>query len=141
MAKFRKIGILTSGGDAPGMNAAVRAVAREAMHEGVQVVGIREGYQGLIEGNVFDMTTHDVSGIITHGGTVLYSSRSPMFMTDEGMKMALKTCEEYQTGQPYNAYPSPVIPGQHIRSGRAAWSRFPAQVFKDSYDTAFGIYP
>ncbi len=95
MAKFRKIGILTSGGDAPGMNAAVRAVAREAMHEGVQVVGIREGYQGLIEGNVFDMTTHDVSGIITHGGTVLYSSRSPMFMTDEGMKMALKTCEEH----------------------------------------------
>ena len=95
MAKFRKIGILTSGGDAPGMNAAVRAVAREAMHEGVQVVGIREGYQGLIEGNVFDMTTHDVSRIITRAGTTLYSSRSPLFATDEGMKMALATCEKH----------------------------------------------
>jgi 6-phosphofructokinase 1 len=94
MAKFRKIGILSSGGDAPGMNAAIRAVAREALHEGVQVVGIREGYQGLIEGNVFNMTTHDVSQTITHGGTMLYSSRSPMFMTDEGMKMALETCEK-----------------------------------------------
>ncbi len=94
MAKFRKIGILSSGGDAPGMNAAIRAVARHALAEGVQVVGIREGYQGLIEGNVFDMTTHDVSQIITHGGTVLYSSRSPMFKEPEGMKLALETCEK-----------------------------------------------
>ncbi|MBO5899052.1 MAG: 6-phosphofructokinase, partial [Clostridia bacterium] len=79
MAKFRKIGILTSGGDAPGMNAAIRAVARKALAEGIRVVGIREGYEGLIEGDVYDMTTHDVSQIITHGGTILYSNRSPRF--------------------------------------------------------------
>ena len=94
MAKFRKIGILSSGGDAPGMNAAIRAVARAALHKGIEVVGIREGYEGLIEGNVYDMTTHDVSQIITHGGTILYSSRSPRFKTEAGMQMALKTCEE-----------------------------------------------
>ncbi len=94
MEKFRKIGILSSGGDAPGMNAAIRAVARAALHEGIEVVGIREGYEGLINGNVYDMSTHDVSQIITHGGTVLYSSRSPRFKTEEGMQMALKTCEE-----------------------------------------------
>ncbi len=96
MAKFRKIGILSSGGDAPGMNAAIRAVARKALSEGVQVVGIREGYEGLIEGDVFDMTTHDVSKIITHAGTILYSSRSPRFKTPEGMKMALDTCAKHQ---------------------------------------------
>ncbi len=94
MAKFRKIGILSSGGDAPGMNAAIRAVARHAFSEGVEVVGIREGYQGLIEGNVFNMTTHDVSQIITNGGTALYSSRSPMFATPAGMAKALETCEK-----------------------------------------------
>ncbi|MBR0443198.1 MAG: 6-phosphofructokinase [Clostridia bacterium] len=96
MAKFRKIGILTSGGDAPGMNAAIRAVARKALSEGIKVVGIREGYEGLIEGDVYDMTTHDVSQIITHGGTILYSSRSPRFKEPEGMAMALKTCENHQ---------------------------------------------
>ena len=94
MAKFRKIGILTSGGDAPGMNAAIRAIARKALSEGIKVVGIREGYEGLIEGDVYDMTTHDVSKIITHAGTILYSSRSPRFKEPEGMAMALKTCEE-----------------------------------------------
>ena len=96
MAKFRKIGILTSGGDAPGMNAAIRAVAREAMHEGIQVVGIREGYEGLIEGSVYDMTTHDVSQILTRAGTILYSSRSPRFKTEAGIQMALRTCEKNQ---------------------------------------------
>ena len=96
MAKFRKIGILTSGGDAPGMNAAIRAVARKALAEGIRVVGIREGYEGLIEGDVYDMTTHDVSQIITHGGTILYSSRSPRFKDPEGMALALKTCEEHE---------------------------------------------
>lgn len=96
MAKFRKIGILTSGGDAPGMNAAIRAVARKALSEGIQVVGIREGYEGLIEGDVYDMTTHDVSKIITHAGTILYSSRSPRFKEPAGMNMALNTCKEHQ---------------------------------------------
>ena len=72
--KFKRIGVLTSGGDAPGMNAAVRAVVREARDHDVEVVAIYEGYKGLMEGNVrlFDM--RDVSNIINHGGTILYSA-------------------------------------------------------------------
>lgn len=96
MAKFRKIGILSSGGDAPGMNAAIRAVTRKALDEGIEVVGILEGYNGLINGNLIPLDTHAVSNIITHGGTILYSSRCPEFKTEEGMAKALKTCEENQ---------------------------------------------
>ena len=95
MAKFKKIGILTSGGDAPGMNAAIRAAARKAMSEGIEVVGIREGYNGLINGNIIPLDTHAVSNIITHGGTILYSSRCPEFKTEEGMRKAVETCKEH----------------------------------------------
>ncbi len=95
MAKFKKIGILTSGGDAPGMNAAIRAAARKAMSEGIEVVGIREGYNGLINGNIIPLDTHAVSNIITHGGTILYSSRCPEFKTEEGMQKAVATCKEH----------------------------------------------
>lgn len=95
MAKFKKIGILTSGGDAPGMNAAIRAAARKAMSEGIEVVGIREGYNGLINGNIIPLDTHAVSNIITHGGTILYSSRCPEFKTEEGMRKAVATCKEH----------------------------------------------
>ena len=94
MAKFKKIGILTSGGDAPGMNAAIRAAARKAMAEGIEVVGIREGYNGLINGNVIPLDTHAVSNIITHGGTILYSSRCPEFQTEAGMSKAVETCKK-----------------------------------------------
>lgn len=92
MAKFKKIGILTSGGDAPGMNAAIRAAARKAMSEGIEVVGILEGYNGLINGNVIPLDTRTVSNIITHGGTILYSSRCPEFKTEEGVQKAVETC-------------------------------------------------
>lgn len=94
MAKFKKIGILSSGGDAPGMNAAIRAAARKAMEEGIEVVGINEGYNGLINGNLVELDTHRVSNIITHGGTILYSSRCPEFKTEEGMQKAIATCKE-----------------------------------------------
>ena len=94
MAKFKKIGILTSGGDAPGMNAAIRAAARKAMAEGLEVVGIREGYNGLINGNVISLDTHAVSNIITHGGTILYSSRCPEFQTEAGMSRAVENCKK-----------------------------------------------
>lgn len=94
MAKFKKIGILSSGGDAPGMNAAIRAAARKAMEEGIEVVGINEGYNGLINGNFVELDTHKVSNIITHGGTILYSSRCPEFKTEEGMAKAIQTCRE-----------------------------------------------
>ena len=96
MAKFRKIGILTSGGDAPGMNAAIRAIARKALSEGIEVVGINEGYNGLINGNLRPLDSRSVSNIITTGGTMLYSSRCPEFKTDEGMAKAIKTCEDNQ---------------------------------------------
>lgn len=96
MAKFRKIGILTSGGDAPGMNAAVRAVTRKAINEGIEVVGIEEGYNGLINGNLRPLDNRAVSNIITQSGTILYSSRCPEFKTEEGMAKAIKTCRENQ---------------------------------------------
>ena len=96
MAKFRKIGVLTSGGDAPGMNAAIRAVARKAINEGIEVVGIQCGYSGLINGDIRPLDNRAVSNIITMGGTILYSSRCPEFKTEEGMAKAIKTCEENQ---------------------------------------------
>ncbi len=96
MAKFRKIGILTSGGDAPGMNATVRAVARKALDEGVEVVGILGGYSGLIRDNVIPLTPRTVSNIISRGGTVLYSDRCPEFKTEEGMRAAIATCHRHE---------------------------------------------
>ena len=94
MAKFKRIGILSSGGDAPGMNAAIRAAARKAMSEGIEVVGIQEGYNGLINGNLTSLDTREVSNIITTGGTILYSSRCPEFKTEAGIAKAIKTCKE-----------------------------------------------
>ena len=73
--KFRRIGVLTSGGDAPGMNAAIRAVTRTAIDNGVEVMGILDGYQGLIDDNLRPLSSRDVSNIITRGGTILYSAR------------------------------------------------------------------
>ena len=96
MAEFRKIGVLTSGGDAPGMNAAIRAVARKAINEGIEVVGIQGGYAGLINGDIRPLDNRSVSNIITMGGTILYSSRCPEFKTEEGMAKAIKTCEDNQ---------------------------------------------
>ncbi len=79
---------MTSGGDSPGMNAAVRAVVRTAVYHGMEVYGIRRGYQGMIEGDIFLMKTTDVSNIIQRGGTILKTARSKEFMTDEGMQKA-----------------------------------------------------
>jgi 6-phosphofructokinase 1 len=92
MAKFRKIGILTSGGDAPGMNAVIRAVTRKALKQGVEPVGIIGGYSGLIKENLMPLSTMSVSNIITNGGTMLYSDRCDEFKTEEGMQKAIDTC-------------------------------------------------
>ncbi len=94
MKTFRKIGVLTSGGDAPGMNAAVRAVTRTALAHGVEVVGIYRGYSGLIAKDVKELGMRDVSNMLNHGGTVLYSDRCPEFKTEEGMQKAIRSCEE-----------------------------------------------
>lgn len=94
MKKFKKIGVLTSGGDAPGMNSAVRAVTRTAITHGVEVMGIRRGYSGLIDGDISELEVRDVSNIINKGGTVLYSDRCPEMLTAEGKQKAIETCKK-----------------------------------------------
>ncbi len=89
------IGVLTSGGDAPGMNAAIRAVVRTAIALGMKVKGIRRGYSGLIDGDVFDLDIRSVSDIIHRGGTMLYTARSPEFQTEEGMAKAIENCRKF----------------------------------------------
>ena len=89
----KRIGVLTSGGDAPGMNAAIRAVVRSALSRGIEVVGIRRGWQGLINGDFVQMDSSSVSRIINRGGTMLYTARSEEFRTKEGQEKAYKTCK------------------------------------------------
>lgn len=95
MNKFRRIGVLTSGGDAPGMNAAVRAITRAAIAHGVEVMGIYRGYSGLISGDIRPLGLRDVSNIINKGGTMLYSDRCPEFKTEAGMAKAIETCKRF----------------------------------------------
>ncbi|TQR08433.1 6-phosphofructokinase [Psychrobacillus soli] len=87
---MKRIGVLTSGGDAPGMNAAIRAVVRKAIYEGLEVVGIFHGYQGLIDGNMEVLNLGSVGDIIQRGGTKLYSARCPEFRTEEGQQKAIE---------------------------------------------------
>lgn len=93
MSQIKTIGVLTSGGDAPGMNAAIRAVARAAAYHGISCLGIRRGYNGLINGDVVDLNARSVNGIISKGGTMLFTARCPEFMTEEGLKKATSTCK------------------------------------------------
>ena len=95
MKEFKRIGVLTSGGDAPGMNAAIRAVVRTALSHGVEVMGIYRGYSGLIDGDIKVLEFRDVSNIINKGGTSLWSDRCPEFKTEEGMARAVATCKEH----------------------------------------------
>ena len=91
---IKNIGVLTSGGDAPGMNAAVRAVVRAAISKGMNVYGIHRGYVGLLTGDIFKMDEKSVSDIIHNGGTVLYTARCPEFKTKEGVAKAKAKCDE-----------------------------------------------
>lgn len=91
---MKKIGVLTSGGDAPGMNAAVRAVVRTACENGMEVVGIRRGYTGLINGDMVELNIRSVSDIIHRGGTILYSARCLEFKEDAGIQKAVNTCKD-----------------------------------------------
>ena len=96
MAKeIKKIGVLTSGGDAPGMNAAIRAVVRKSIANGLQVVGIKKGYQGLLNEEFIDMDRHSVSDIIQRGGTVLGTARCMEFKTEEGQQKAVEIWHQY----------------------------------------------
>ena len=92
---MKTIGVLTSGGDAPGMNAAVRAAVRSAISLGMNVMGIHHGYNGLIEGEITPMNVRSVSETIHRGGTVLYTARSPKFKTEEGMNQAIENCKKF----------------------------------------------
>lgn len=91
---MKTIAVLTSGGDAPGMNAAVRAVVRTACVNGIRVLGVIRGYNGLINGDFVELDLRSVSDIIHRGGTKLYSARSVEFATEEGMRKAIRTCQE-----------------------------------------------
>lgn len=92
---MKKIGILTSGGDAPGMNSAIRAVVRASIYNDIEVVGITEGYKGLIDGQIIDMNLSSVADIIHRGGTMLRSSRSDEFKTEEGFNRALNVLKVF----------------------------------------------
>ena len=96
MAKeIQTIGVLTSGGDAPGMNAAIRAVVRQAISKGKKVKGIRRGYTGLLAEDIVDMEAKDVSDIIQKGGTVLQTARCPEFRTEEGQRLGAEMCRKH----------------------------------------------
>ncbi|SFB08671.1 6-phosphofructokinase [Clostridium frigidicarnis] len=92
---MRKIAVLTSGGDAPGMNAAIRAVVRTALDKGLEVMGVQRGYSGLINGELFPMDRHSVSDIIQKGGTILRTARCPEFKTEEGRQKAANVLKVY----------------------------------------------
>ena len=91
---MKKIGVLTSGGDAPGMNAAIRAVVRAGIAKGMEVMGIYRGYNGLINGDIEELKVRSVSDTIQHGGTMLYTARCKEFRFEEGLQKAKKTCLE-----------------------------------------------
>ncbi|MBQ4611062.1 MAG: ATP-dependent 6-phosphofructokinase, partial [Clostridia bacterium] len=91
-----RIGVLTSGGDTPGMNAAVRAVVRRGLSFGDVVLGVYHGYEGLMSGNVKQLQSADVHGVIQRGGTILRTARSEGFKTKEGQKKAVKLMEAYE---------------------------------------------
>lgn len=95
MTSIRKIGLMTSGGDSPGMNAAIRAVVRTAVYYKLEVYGIRRGYQGMIEGDIYRMKTTDVANIIQRGGTILKTARSKAFETEEGMRQAYEQLSKH----------------------------------------------
>ena len=95
MATIKTIGLLTSGGDAPGMNAAIRAVTRAAIYNGFKVKGIYRGYKGLVEDEIIDLKTQNVSGIMHHGGTILKTARCKEFMTVEGRQQAYDNIKKH----------------------------------------------
>ena len=96
MAEIKCIGILTSGGDAPGMNAAIRAVTRSAIFNGLKVKGIYRGYRGLISDEIVDFRTQNVSNIIQQGGTILKTARCKEFQTPEGRRLAYDVLRRHE---------------------------------------------
>lgn len=123
MSKIRRIGVLTSGGDAPGMNAAIRAVTRTAIYNGLEVIGIRHGFQGLIDANFKPMKASSVSDIIQRGGTILKTARCMEFKTPEGRKTA------------YENLKAAEIDGVVVIGGDGSFTG--ARIFNEEYDIPF----
>ncbi|WRS28105.1 6-phosphofructokinase [Oscillospiraceae bacterium MB08-C2-2] len=92
--EIKTIGILSSGGDAPGMNAVIRAITRTALYNGMKVIGIRRGFAGLMKGDMFEMNMRSVSDILQRGGTMLHTARSPEFVEDAGVELGKEKCLE-----------------------------------------------
>lgn len=92
---MKRIAVLTSGGDAPGMNAAIRAVTRAGIDKGLEIFGVREGFRGLIDGNILPLNARSVGGILTTGGTMLGSARCPEFKDESAQKETLRQLEDY----------------------------------------------
>ena len=93
---IKRVGVLTSGGDAPGMNAAIRAVVRSGLYHKFRIFGIQRGYEGLLDGEIAEMNNHSVSNIISRGGTVLLTARSKEFVTEEGVRRGKAMCEIFK---------------------------------------------
>lgn len=126
MGKIKCIGILTSGGDAPGMNAAIRAVTRSAIYNGLQVKGIYRGYKGLVTNEIKDFKSEDVSNIVQRGGTILKTARCKEFMTPEGRKIA------YDNMKAHGIDALVIIGGDGSLTG--------ARIFAEEYDvTCIGL--
>src|SRR5258708_34179679 len=95
MTRIKNIGLFTSGGDAPGMNATIRAVVRAVLYYDIKVTGIRRGYEGMIHGDLFPMDRKSVSNIIQRGGTILKTARSESFRTKEGRQLAYEQLKKF----------------------------------------------
>jgi 6-phosphofructokinase 1 len=123
MSKMRRIGVLTSGGDAPGMNAAIRGVVRTAVYNGIEVMGIRHGYQGLIAANFISLNSESVSDTIQRGGTLLKTARCEEFKSMEGRQKAFNNLKEAQ------------IDGVVVIGGDGSFTG--ARIFNEEYDIPF----
>jgi 6-phosphofructokinase 1 len=123
MGKIKRIGVLTSGGDSPGMNAAIRAVTRTAIFNNLEVIGIRHGYQGMIDSNFKPLESHSVSDIIQRGGTILKTARCEEFRTPEGRAKAYNNLKEAQ------------IDGVVVIGGDGSFTG--ARIFNEEYEIPF----
>lgn len=137
---IRRIGVLTSGGDAPGMNGLIRSVTRTALYYGLEVMGVRRGYHGLLKGDLIPLEARDVSGLLQRGGTFLMTARSESFPSEEGLKKAAQICDVFNLDAVF------CIGGDGTYRGAAALSRMgipvmalPATIDNDIASTEYSI--
>ena len=141
MKEIKRIALLTSGGDAPGMNAAVRAVVRSCVYYNVQAVGVYEGYNGLVNGRLKELSVRSVNNILGNGGTILRSSRSPDFRTPEGREKAYKNVKEKEIDGLITIGGDGTFAGAHIfgKEFGIAVAGIPATIDNDIAGTDYSI--